>query len=67
VAHDVTDRRAYEERIELLMRESHHRIKNILALVQVVARQTAAREPEHVVESFTNNKRVQALAAITTF
>jgi PAS domain S-box-containing protein len=58
---DVTDRKAYEERIQLLMRESHHRIKNILGLVQAVARQTAAREPEHFVESFT--ERVQALAA----
>jgi two-component sensor histidine kinase len=61
IAQDTTDQRAYKERIELLMRESHHRIKNILGLVQVVARQTAAREPEHFVESFT--ERVQALAA----
>jgi PAS domain S-box-containing protein len=61
VAQDITDRRAYEERIELLMRESHHRGKNILGLVQAVARQTAAREPEHFVASFT--ERVQALAA----
>jgi two-component sensor histidine kinase len=58
---DVTESRAYEERIELLMRESHHRIKNILGLVQVIARQTAAMEPEHFVESVT--ERVQALAA----
>jgi PAS domain S-box-containing protein len=61
VAEDVTDRKAYEERIELLMRESHHRIKNILSLVQAVARQTAARDPEHFVKSFT--ERTQALAA----
>ena len=43
------------------MRESHHRIKNILGLVQAVARQTAAREPKRFVETFT--RRVQALAA----
>jgi PAS domain S-box-containing protein len=61
IAQDTTDRRAYEEQIELLMRESHHRTKNILVLVQAVARQTAAREPERFVESFT--ERVQALAA----
>jgi PAS domain S-box-containing protein len=62
VAHDVTDRRAYEERIELLMREARHRTKNILTLVQAVARQTAAKErPEDFVESFT--ERIQALAA----
>jgi PAS domain S-box-containing protein len=58
---DITERKRAEERIELLMRESHHRIKTILGLVQAVARQTAAREPEHFVESFT--ERVQALPA----
>ena len=60
LAQDVTDRRAYEERIDLLMREARHRTKNILGLVQAVARQTAAREPEHFIESFT--ERIQALA-----
>jgi PAS domain S-box-containing protein len=61
VAQDVTDRKAYEERIELLMREARHRTKNILGLVQAVARQTAAREPEQFVESLS--ERIQALAA----
>ncbi len=61
LAQDVTESRAHEEKIQLLMRESHHRIKNILGLVQAVARQTAAREPEHFVGSFT--ERMQALAA----
>jgi PAS domain S-box-containing protein len=62
VGQDVTDRRAYEERIELLMREARHRTKNILNLVQAVARQTAAKErPEDFVESFS--ERIQALAA----
>jgi PAS domain S-box-containing protein len=60
LAQDVTDRRAYEERIDLLMREARHRTKNILGLVQAVARQTAAREPEHFIESFT--ERIEALA-----
>ncbi len=61
VVEDISSRKQAEERIELLMRESHHRIKNILGLVQAVARQTVAREPEHFVESFT--ERIQALAA----
>jgi PAS domain S-box-containing protein len=62
VAQDVTDRKAYEERIELLMREARHRTKNILGLVQAVAHQTAAKgRPEDFVESFT--ERIQALAA----
>jgi two-component sensor histidine kinase len=44
----------------MLMREARHRTKNILGLVQTVARQTAAHEPEFV-ESFC--KRIEALAA----
>jgi PAS domain S-box-containing protein len=62
VAQDVTDCRAYEERTELLMSEARHRTKNILSLVQAVARQTAAKDrPEDFVESFA--ERIQALAA----
>jgi len=60
VAEDITDRRAYEERIDLLMREARHRTKNILGLVQAVARQTAAKDRDFI-ESFT--ERIQALAA----
>jgi len=62
VAQDVTDRRAYEERIDLLMREARHRTKNILGVVQAVARQIATKErPEEFIESFA--ERIQALAA----
>jgi PAS domain S-box-containing protein len=61
VAQDVTDRRAYEERIDLLMRESRHRTKNILGLVQVIARQTAAGDAKDFIDRFS--KRIQALAA----
>ncbi len=61
VAHDVTDRRAYEERIDLLMRESRHRTKNILGLVQVIARQTATGDAKDFIDRFS--KRIQALAA----
>jgi PAS domain S-box-containing protein len=62
VAQDVTDRKANEERIDLLMREARHRTKNILSLVQAVARQTAAKDrPEDFIESFS--ERIQALAA----
>jgi PAS domain S-box-containing protein len=60
MAQDTTDRKAYEERIEMLMREAKHRVKNLLGLVQAVARQTAG-ESEQFVESFT--ERIQALAA----
>src|SRR5215468_10904949 len=43
------------------MREINHRAKNMLSLVQAVARQTAAREPEDFIGRF--NERIRALAA----
>ncbi len=61
VAQDMTDQRAHEEQVHLLMCEINHRAKNMLTLVQAIARQTAAREPEDFVERFT--ERIQALAA----
>jgi PAS domain S-box-containing protein len=61
VAQDVTDRKAYEDRILFLMHEVNHRAKNMLSLVQAVARQTAAWEPEDFIARF--NERIRALAA----
>ena len=61
IAQDVTDQKAHEEQVHLLMREIDHRARNMLSLVQVIARQTAARDPEDFLERFTG--RVQALAA----
>jgi PAS domain S-box-containing protein len=61
VAQDVTERKAHEEQVHLLMREVNHRAKNMLSLVQAIARQTAAREPEDFIGHFT--ERIQALAA----
>jgi len=61
VAQDVTEQKAHEEQVHLLMREVNHRSKNMLSLVQVIARQTAAREPEDFIGCFT--ERIQALAA----
>src|SRR5260370_24843099 len=43
------------------MREVNHRAKNILSLVQAIARQTAAHSPEDFIRRFT--ERIQALAA----
>jgi two-component sensor histidine kinase len=57
----VTDRKAYEDQILFLMHEVNHRAKNMLTLVQAVARQTAAREPEDFIGRF--NERIRALAA----
>src|SRR5215831_2228909 len=61
VAQDVTERKAHEEQVQLLMREINHRAKNMLSLVQAIARQTSAREPEDFVRRFT--ERIQALSA----
>jgi PAS domain S-box-containing protein len=58
---DITARKAHEEHVQLLMREVNHRAKNMLSLVQAIARQTTAREPEDFVGRFT--ERIQALSA----
>jgi two-component sensor histidine kinase len=50
-----------EARIHLLMREANHRAKNILGLVQAIARQTTARDRDDFIARFT--ERLQALAA----
>ena len=42
IARDIGPRRAVEERQRLLLNELRHRVKNLLALVQALARQTEA-------------------------
>ncbi len=61
VAHDATEQKAYEEQILFLMREVSHRAKNMLSLVQAIARQTAVHQPEDFIRRFT--ERIRALAA----
>jgi PAS domain S-box-containing protein len=61
VIRDITERKQIEEQVRLLMHEANHRAKNMLSLVQAVARQTAAHEPEDFVGRFT--ERLQALSA----
>lgn len=58
---DMTERKRYEEHLSLLMREVNHRAKNMLGLVQVVAKQTAASSPHDFVERFSD--RLRSLAA----
>jgi PAS domain S-box-containing protein len=67
-AQDITERkrreeerREQQEREHLLMREVNHRARNMLSLVQAIARQTAARDFEDFMDRFA--ERVQALAA----
>jgi PAS domain S-box-containing protein len=61
ILQDITERKAHEEQIHLLMREVNHRAKNMLSVVQAIARQTATREPEDFIGCFA--ERIQALAA----
>jgi PAS domain S-box-containing protein len=58
---DITERKAREEKEHLLTREINHRAKNMLSVVQAIARQTAIRNSEDFIERFS--ERIQALSA----
>ncbi len=60
-ARDITEAKKAEEQIKLLLREVNHRAKNMLAVVQGIARQTVAANPGDYIERF--GERIQALAA----
>ncbi|WP_339822501.1 PAS domain S-box protein [uncultured Parasphingorhabdus sp.] len=61
IAHDISERKRAEERERLLMGEVNHRAKNMLTLVQVIARQTAASDATTFVQRF--EERILALSA----
>jgi len=61
IARDITERKEREERERLLIGEINHRAKNLLSVVDAIARQTATRDPEHFVDCFS--ERIQALSA----
>jgi PAS domain S-box-containing protein len=61
LAQDVTEQRAHEKQIHFLMREINHRAKNMLSIVQSIARQTAAFSREEFIERII--ERIQALSA----
>jgi PAS domain S-box-containing protein len=60
---DVTERKEGEAHLRLLLRELTHRSKNLLAVIQAMARQTArhARSVEAFLDQFAS--RLQALSA----
>jgi PAS domain S-box-containing protein len=58
---DITERKRADERIGVLMREVNHRAKNLLTLVQAIARQTTSKNPEDFMRRF--EQRIRALAA----
>lgn len=57
---DVTDREAASDHARMLMREINHRSKNLLTLVQIIARRTREGDPEDFHERF--GSRLVALA-----
>ena len=63
IARDVTERRAFESRRELLINELNHRVKNTLSLVQALAHQSfrSGEEPHLAQREFVG--RLGTLAA----
>jgi PAS domain S-box-containing protein len=61
ILQDITERKAHEEQVHLLMREVNHRAKNMLSVVDAIARQTAAKNPEDFIGRFS--ERIHALSA----
>jgi len=59
---DQTEQNRHQEQVRLLMREVNHRAKNLLAVVQAVARQTKAPSHGEFLERF--DSRIRALAAL---
>lgn len=60
IARDVTERKQAEQRQQLLVGEVKHRIKNLLATVQAIARQTLKGAPAEERDAFI--ARLMALA-----
>lgn len=58
---DITERKRHEEHIQLLMREVNHRAKNLLSVVQAVARQTERESPVDFASKL--GQRLRGLAA----
>ncbi len=58
---DITERKMAEERERLLMREVNHRAKNLLSIIQVLARQTITPGSEDGIGRFED--RLGALSA----
>ncbi|HWJ17163.1 MAG TPA: PAS domain S-box protein [Geobacterales bacterium] len=61
IIRDISERKRQEQKVALLLREVNHRAKNMLALVQAIASQTAVPQGSEFVERFS--ERLAALAA----
>ncbi len=60
IIRDITPRKISEQRIQLLLREVNHRSKNMLALVQAIARQTVPADQTEFLADFIG--RINSLA-----
>ena len=60
ILRDITERKRHEEHTQMLLHEVNHRSKNLLAVVQAIARQTAAAKPGDFIARF--GERIQALS-----
>jgi len=58
---DITESKARAEKEHLLMREMNHRAKNMLSVVDAIARRTAATNLEDFIARFS--ERIQSLSA----
>jgi PAS domain S-box-containing protein len=58
---DITERKRWEEHQNLLTKELAHRVKNSMAVIQSIARQTLRDAPQPFAEAFIG--RLQSLAA----
>jgi two-component system, chemotaxis family, CheB/CheR fusion protein len=63
IAHDISERRRAEQRLQTVMRELSHRSKNLLSVIQAMAQQTARLSPS--IESFMDRftARIQGLSS----
>ena len=62
IVSDIGERRARERHIEFLMREVSHRSKNLLAVVQAIAGQTARHSPDLERFQARFSERIAAMA-----
>ncbi|GHA20538.1 hypothetical protein GCM10007989_14530 [Devosia pacifica] len=60
-AHDLTERKAFEERLEIIAGESAHRVKNMLTMVQAIVSQTLRGATDMASARVTINDRLAAL------
>jgi PAS domain S-box-containing protein len=61
IIRDISERKRHEDKIQLLLREVNHRSKNMLSVVQAVARRTIAATSDDFIVRFED--RIQSLAA----